>query len=188
MTFFKHKDREDKVVVETVKPVEVPVITTVKQCLVRNNYGEAVRYGYQAALYDFQRAHGLVFPPIWSNRDILERGFKGVPGYLPALFAQLYKLYEPVRFGQAASWTGAEGDVVGILQSIYSDGSLWRLYAHRVATQGNHPVNGPNAYKLLDTDIQVARPAREGPVLPGEHRLVQSSLLVRKEDRLKSPH
>lgn len=187
MGLLKHKDKDNRVVVETVRPVEIPVITTVKQCLVRNNYGEAVRYGYQAALYDFQRAHGVVFPPVWTNKDVLDKGFKGAPGFIPALFAQLYKLYEPVRFGKAGSWNGQEGDVVGVLQSIYADESMWRLYAQRVSSgSGGKYPNGESAYRIANSDLIVSKPLSEGPMLPNDHRLSQSALYVRKEGSAQS--
>jgi hypothetical protein len=180
MTLFKKKPGENQVYVETVRPVEIPVITAVKQCLMRANYGEAVRYGFQAALYDFQRAYKVVFPPTITNKDILFRELKNVGGYLPALFEQFYELYEPVRFGRPGGWKGHEGDVVSLLQSIYSAEPMWRLYAQQVSS--NAPETSArrtkSGVKLRDSQIYVTRPSGESPPLPGERRLTNSNLYV----------
>jgi hypothetical protein len=182
---FKNKTEDDRVVVETARPVEIPVITTVKQCLVKGVYGEAVRYGYQAALYDLQRAYQTVFPSTWSNKDILEKGFQGKKGYTPQLFAQLYALYEPVRFGPPDSWKGQEGDVVGILQSIYSDEMMWHLYTRLIgyASPNGEAVDSSGDFPIRDTSLHVKRAETDSPPGIGQHRLVQSALYVQKGDR-----
>jgi metal-sulfur cluster biosynthetic enzyme len=189
---FGNKDNGDRVVVETVRPVEIPVITTVKQCLVRGVYGEAVRYGYQAAMYDLQRAYRTVFPPTWTNKDILEKGFHGRKGYLPQLFAQLYELYEPVRFGPPSEWKMHYGDVVGILQSIYADEALWRLYTSQVGSPSYGPADGngkltPAEVRIRDSHLYVKRATAESPPGIGEVRLVQSALYVQHKDKPIEP-
>lgn len=171
---------------ETVRPVEIPVITTVKQCLAKGNYPEAVRYGYQAVIYDIQRATQSVFPPNWTNTDVLERAFQGKRGYMPQLIRQLYALYEPVRFGNPARLNGHSGDVVGILQSLYADESLWRLYSHRVGgasspeneegalgTEQEFRIRGSHLY-VKSTDVAI-------PPGLGQVRLDQSRLYVQRK-------
>lgn len=182
---FGNKNEEERVVVETVRPVEIPVITTVKQCLVRGVYGEAVRYGYQAAMYDLQRAYRTVFPPTWTNKDILEKGFQGRKGYLPQLFSQLYELYEPIRFGAPTDWKSHYGDIVGILQSIYADEALWRLYTQHVAgadSGGNHKLT-PREVRIRDSHLYVKRATSDYPPGIGEVRLDQSALYVQHRDK-----
>lgn len=182
---------EGPAVVETVRPIEIPVITTVKQCLARNDYREAVRYGYQAAVYDIQRASQTVFPPTWTNKDILEKTFVGKRGIMPQLLAQLYALYEPVRFGADDASDGTKGDVVGILQSIYAEEGLWRLYSHRVA--GGAVSAAPDvdqAYRIRGSHLYVHQSEGAVPAVPGQIRLGQSRLYVarrRKSDMARKP-
>jgi metal-sulfur cluster biosynthetic enzyme len=187
---FSKEDNGDHVYVETVRPVEIPVITTVKQCLVRGVYGEAVRYGYQAAMYDLQRAYRTVFPPTWTNKDILEKGFRGRKGYLPQLFAQLYELYEPVRFGPPSEWKMHYGDVVGILQSIYADEALWRLYTQSTGSQTYSSAGqkmAPTEVRIRDSHLYVKRATTESPPGIGEVRLAQSALYVKHQDKPMEP-
>ncbi|MCL5984115.1 MAG: hypothetical protein M1143_00870 [Candidatus Thermoplasmatota archaeon] len=187
MSLFKKRSEENPVFVETVRPVEIPVITAVKQCLAKNNYGEAVRYGYQAAIYDFQRAYKVVFSTTLSNKDILDRELKNAGGYLPQLFEQFYLLYEPVRYGKPGGWRGHEGDVVGILQSIYSMEPLWRLYAQQVSNStgggsSGRAVKTRSGVRLKDSHIYVSRTNAERPPMPGEKRLPNSQIYVRTEE------
>lgn len=188
MTLFKKKAGDNQVYVETVRPVEIPVITAVKQCLVRSNYPEAVRYGFQAALYDFQRAFKVVFSTTLTNKDILFRELKNVGGYLPALFEQFYELYEPVRFGKPGNKTH-EGDVVGLLQSIYSAEPMWRLYAQQVSSSSSEVSSrrGRSGVRLKDSQIYVTQPSGESPPLPGERKLASSNLYVHTEEAYQRP-
>lgn len=128
-SLFRQKPTNDRVVVETVRPGEVEVVTKVKRALAKNYYSEAVRYAYQIVLYDLERAYGLNFPSKWTNRDILAQGLGQTVGYLPDLVRQLYDLYEPVRFGRTEDIV--KGDVLGLIQSIYGERKMWQLYVHR---------------------------------------------------------
>jgi hypothetical protein len=113
-------------VLETRRPVEVPVLTETKRRWGRGERATAIRFAYEASLLDVQRAFGLEFPPSWTHQDILERGVTPEMGSVPEFLLRLLALYEPVRYGEEVS-LGAESPV-SLLESIYAHPKMWGLY------------------------------------------------------------
>lgn len=114
------------IVLETRRPVEVPVITETKRRWVVGDRTGAICYAYEAALVDVQRAFGIEFPPDWTHEDILERGTSAAMGSVPDFLVQLLRLYEPVRYGHAAAEPSRSPEP--LLQSIYAHPRMWGLY------------------------------------------------------------
>jgi hypothetical protein len=114
------------VVLETRRPVEVPVITETKRLWVNGERPAAVRYAYEAALADVERAFDVRFPADWTHEDILERGTSPEMGSVPDFLVQLLRLYEPIRYG--ANGADANRSPEPLLQSIYAHPKMWGLY------------------------------------------------------------
>lgn len=119
------------VYVQGVAPVEVPVITETRRRIGRGDYTGAIRYAFPSALRDAERAYGLHFPPELTNGEILAGGFPAERAEVAELFGQLYRLYEPARYGDART-TDPE-TFLGLLKSIYADRPMWSLYIELVA-------------------------------------------------------
>jgi hypothetical protein len=114
------------VVLDTRRPVEVPVITETKRLWSRGHRAEAVRYAYDAVLRDVQRAYHVEFPPDWTHEDILVRGVTREMGPIPDFLMQLLQLYEPVRY--AANPPADLRSPVPLVESLYSPEPMWALY------------------------------------------------------------
>lgn len=120
--------RRRPVILETIRPLEVPVITEAKR---RDGLGDragAIRYAYAAVLGDLERAFGLRFPPHWTHEEIVEKGMRPEMAPIPDFLRRLLALYEPVRYGDSPRDLG---DPVELLVSIYSHRAMWGLYADR---------------------------------------------------------
>jgi hypothetical protein len=126
VSFASRWRRKAQVVVNPMKPIEVPVLTETKRLLARREYEKAVLYAYPAVLLDVERAYGVQFSPNWTHEEVLVHGMRPGMERLPEFLLVLYRLYEPVRYGRNVP---AQGDsLVGALQSIYSHRPMWELY------------------------------------------------------------
>jgi hypothetical protein len=114
------------VVLETRRPVEVPVITETKRLWVLGDRPAAVRYAYESSLADVERAFQVHFPADWTHEDILERGTSPEMGSVPDFLVQLLRLYEPIRYGGTDVQPGRSPEP--LLQSIYAHPKMWGLY------------------------------------------------------------
>jgi hypothetical protein len=114
------------IVLETRRPVEVPIITETKRRWENGERASAVRYAYESCLADVERAFGTHFPPDWTHEDILERGTSPEMGSVPDFLHQLLRLYEPVRYGAAGAEPARSPEP--LLQSIYAHPRMWGLY------------------------------------------------------------
>jgi hypothetical protein len=119
--------RRRNLVAHSIIPVEVPVLTETKRLWVAGRKAKAIRYAYPAALADLQRAYGVTFQPTWTHEEIQVLGMGPAMGDLPEFFLFLYRLYEPVRYGEPERLP--DGDPVELLQSIYGHPEMWQLYA-----------------------------------------------------------
>ena len=115
---------------DTRRPVEVPVLTETKRRWARGDRSGATRYAYEATLLDLERAFGVHFPSDWTHEDILERGVTEEMGSVPEFLARLLELYEPVRYGSSVPATATSPEP--ILQSIYGHPKMWGLYLAEV--------------------------------------------------------
>lgn len=123
------------VLLDTRRPIEVPVLTEVKRLWQRGERTAAVRYGYVTVLADLSRAFGVAFPSDWTHEDILERGVTPEMVPIPEFLHRFLRLYAPVRYGARppADLPSPEP----LLQSIYAHPKMWGLYLHEVPAVAN---------------------------------------------------
>jgi hypothetical protein len=117
-------------VLETRRPVEVPVLTETKRRWGRGDRAGAVRYGYESVLVDLQRGFAVEFPPDWTHEDILERGVTPEMESIPEFLGRLVRIYERVRYGPAVPRDLPSPEP--LLQSIYAHPKMWGLYIAEV--------------------------------------------------------
>ncbi|MDE1820184.1 MAG: hypothetical protein KGJ23_07425 [Euryarchaeota archaeon] len=112
---------------ETVRPIEIPVIAQVKRRLAEGQFAEAVTLAYHTAVLDLQRAYRTQFPAHWTHLDVVQWTRRNNLGIVADCISKLYQSYEPVRYGRASDVQRA--DIVSPLTSLYAQSPLWRLYA-----------------------------------------------------------
>jgi hypothetical protein len=115
------------ILVDRIRPVEVPVITESKLLLGRQDLSGALLYAYPRVVEDLARAYRLELPPGFSHEEIVMRKLSGPLGPIAEFFDRLYRLYAPVRYGSRLTSAGAD-EILGLLQSLYSTEPMWRLY------------------------------------------------------------
>jgi hypothetical protein len=124
---FRRDYTDSPYVMETVRPIEVPVIALVKRHLSEGHFTEAITLAFQTVLVDLQRAYRFPFPAHWTHRDVLQWAARNNLGLVPELLQKLYRMYEPVRYGTPGDIR--RGDVLSPLTSLYAQSPLWRLYS-----------------------------------------------------------
>ncbi|HEV2318083.1 MAG TPA: hypothetical protein VGV89_11010 [Thermoplasmata archaeon] len=145
----------DPIVLERIRPVEVPPLTEAKRYLVRNDVAGALLYAYPQVVADLGRAYGIEFPEGFSHEDLVAQGFSEEMRPLVAFFDELYRLYAPVRYGGRRP-EGTGDAVLELLQSLYSPEPMWRPYV--AAGNGSAPSNGSSFHD----DATVTVPPAEG--------------------------
>lgn len=150
------------VVVETMAPVEVPVLTEVKRQFARGEIAYGIRFGYVRALEDAARAYGLVFSLDQTNWEVLRSTMGSNPrlaGQLE-LFERAYRLYEPVRYGGAVP---AAEPFVALLTSLYAAPEMHRLYASvRYSEAPTAAAAPPNPSTPPELSVPPPPPPEEG--------------------------
>ncbi|MCI4343360.1 MAG: hypothetical protein L3J92_04500 [Thermoplasmata archaeon] len=107
-------------------------VATAERDLADGQYDRAVREAYHRVVLDLQKAYGLSLPAQWTHREFLSDFLRNDMGILTTLVAQLYRLYEPVRYGVRSDWLTE--DPLPILHLIYNEPAMRDLY--RVASPG----------------------------------------------------
>ncbi len=125
------------VVIERIRPVEVPVLTEVKRRLGREELAQAVLYAYPKVVEDLARGYGVEIPPGYSHEEILTKCFTETMVPWAGFFDRLYRIYAPIRYGERAP-TGTPEDLLELLQSLYGAEPMWRLYV----ASATGPTNG----------------------------------------------
>lgn len=118
------------IVLETRRPIEVPVLTEVKRLWQNGEKAASIRLGYVTVLADVQRAFGVQFPEDWTHEDILERGVTQEMVPIPDFLHKFLSLYAPLRYGSVPPEDLPSPEP--ILQSIYSHPKMWGLYLAEV--------------------------------------------------------
>ncbi len=116
---------------ETVRSIEIPVISRVKQRLAEGHFPEAVTLAYHTAVLDLQRAYRTQFPAHWTHLDVLQWARRNNLGIVADCLSKLYHMYEPVRYGRPQDVV--RSDVVSPLTTLYAQSPLWRLYSMSTA-------------------------------------------------------
>ena len=122
------------ILLDTRRPIEVPVVTETKRLWNRREREAAIRYAYDAVLADVQRAFGVTFPSDWTNEEILVLGMTPEMAPVPEFLHALLIAYEPIRYGGMASAATASPEA--LLLSIYSHPKMWALYLAEVPVTG----------------------------------------------------
>ena len=118
------------VILETMRPVEVPVLTETKRRWLAGDRDGAILYAYEAVLADLQRAYGVRYPPDWTHDDILEHGVTPEMEPLLPFLKGLHDLYLPLRYGGIVPAGVPSPD--RLVQSVYAQRAMWGLYVEGV--------------------------------------------------------
>ncbi|MCI4350220.1 MAG: hypothetical protein L3K15_01730 [Thermoplasmata archaeon] len=118
------------VILETMRPVEVPVLTETKRRWVQGEREGAILYAYEAVLADLQRAYGVRYPPDWTHDDILVHGVTPEMEPILPFVKELHDQYLPLRYGGVVP----EGfpSPERLVQSVYSQRAMWALYVEGI--------------------------------------------------------
>ncbi|MCI4347310.1 MAG: PKD domain-containing protein [Thermoplasmata archaeon] len=96
---------------------EPQVISDVRRLLESGDDRRAVLWAFESVLAELSARSQTPAPPQATYRDRLAIGGGGAGGQLPDLLKRLYRLYEPVRYGQEAAPDTRE--LVRLLTMIY---------------------------------------------------------------------
>ena len=107
-------------------PTDSPMFRRLAELLDRGEYAEAVLAAYQGCLTGTIRSYGLQVPVSCTDRGFLKELLRPDMGSLADLLPELYRRYEPVRFGTAS--TGDAESLRRLLRRIFSETVLSRLY------------------------------------------------------------
>lgn len=105
-------------------PPEAPILAEVRRRLDSGDSAGAILVAFEAAIRDFQLAFGFEAPPFWTYSDIFRLAVRTDMGYAPVLLARLYRIYEPVRYGEVRSLPA--GDILDTLRQFYNQPALRR--------------------------------------------------------------
>jgi hypothetical protein len=139
---FRRSNSPPVVMLDRIRPVEVPILTEVKRRLGRNDVAGALLLAYPKVVEDLGRAYGVEFPEGYSHEEILEKRFNAEMRPMAEFFDRLYRLYAPVRFGKRPN-PGSGDLVLELMQSLYSAQPMWHLYVTTLPSGA--PGNGSTA-------------------------------------------
>ncbi len=122
-------------------PAPKSVLEEVDACLARGEYPRAVRTAFTRVMLDVQESFGTRFPAHWTARDVLAHGLRPDSGSLSTLLFELYRLYEPIRFGQASDVV--QGDVREIARRLYAETPIGRRTTPATPTRAWPATPGP---------------------------------------------
>jgi hypothetical protein len=131
------------VILETMRPVEVPVLTETKRRWIAGDRSGAILYAYEAVLSDLQRAYGVQYPPDWTHDDILEHGVTSEMEPLLPFLKELHDLYLPLRYGGVVPESVPSPD--RLVQSVYAQRAMWGLYVEGIRRDDTKLVPPPAA-------------------------------------------
>jgi len=107
-------------------PEASPYFRELRDRLDRGEYAEADRRAFSVAFEGTVRAYGLTVPRSCSDRRFLTEYLRPDMGPLVELVRELYRLYEPVRFGTVKS--GDRDAFLQLLRRLYSETVLGRIH------------------------------------------------------------
>ena len=107
-------------------PEASPYFRELRDLLDQGSYDEAVRRAYRLAFDGTVRAYGLAIPPSCSDRRFVKEALRPDMGPLVELSPELYRLYEPVRFGTTR--TGDRDHLLALLRRLFSETVLGRIH------------------------------------------------------------
>ena len=113
------------------------MVERTRELLAKGEVAAAIRGAFRAAFHDTVRAYSLTVPVACTDRRFMTELLRPDMGKLATLLPELYRWYEPVRYGRSVP-----GDVhafVETLERLYAETSIGTIYR-----RGYQP-SGPNA-------------------------------------------
>ena len=102
------------------------MVQRTREFLDRGEYATAVLYAYRTAFEDTVRAYALEVPVACTDRRFLQQYLRPDMGKLVTLLPELFRMYEPVRFGTSDQVDGP--GLLALVERIYSETSLGTIY------------------------------------------------------------
>lgn len=112
-----------------------PVVEETRELLDRGEYRSAVIAAFRAAFRDTVRAYALQVPAGCTDRQFLRQFLREDMGKLATLLPELYRTYEPVRFGTTDHGDGPS--FLTLVERLYSETVLGTIY------RPNYQPTGP---------------------------------------------
>lgn len=131
-----------------------PVVIAVRELCDAGKVGNAIRLAFDRGIADTVRAYGLAIPLGCTSLEFVSHQLRPDMGKLCELLPELYRLYEPVRFG-GFSPTDPQ-PIRALVERIYSETSLAWVYDPRFQPKG--PADRASA-----PTFSVARRTPAGP-------------------------
>jgi hypothetical protein len=131
------------------------VVEKTREMIAAGQVGPAIRYAYRASFDDTVRAYALPVPVACTDRRFLSEFLRPDMGKLVTLLPQLYRWYEPVRYGRTAPSDGAA--FLALLGEVYHETVLGTIY--RPLFQ----PTGPMKSVKVDSSAFYATSGRSGP-------------------------
>jgi hypothetical protein len=138
-----------------LNPESSPTFRHLRELLARGAYAEAVRLAYRTAFDATVRAYGLTVPPSCSDRRFLREFLRPDMGPLTEVLPELYRRYEPVRFGRLVD--GDRDSLRALLERLYSETPIARIHNPLYQPSGPGAVAGTSA----ESDLPF-QPRRQG--------------------------
>ena len=110
----------------TLDPESSPTFRELRGLLERGDYAAAVLLAYSSAFDGTVRAFGLKVPISCSHRRFLKEFLRPDMGRLLEMLPDLYRRYEPVRFGEERN--GDRASLRVLLERMYSETPLARIH------------------------------------------------------------
>lgn len=129
-------------------PEDSPTFRQLRDLLDRGEYAATVRLAYRSAFEGTVRAFGLTVPPAYSDRQFLKEFLRPDMGRLTELLPELYRRYEPARFGKVED--GDRNSLRALLEKLYSQTALARIHDPHFQPSGPQPEGDrTSAYDTL---------------------------------------
>ena len=103
-----------------------PVVFRVRELCVAGELSEAVVFAFDRAVTDTVRQYGLEIPPSCTSLEFVSEHLRTDMGNLGELLPELYRLYEPVRFGGVPP--AGPRLIQQLVDRIYTETALARAY------------------------------------------------------------
>jgi hypothetical protein len=106
--------------------------------LEHGEYAATVRLAYRTVFESTVRTFGLTVPPALTDSQFLKEFLRPDMGPLTELLPQLYRFYEPVKFGKSGE--GDRAALRALLEKIYSQTALARADDPLFQSRSPQPV------------------------------------------------
>ena len=133
-----------------------PVVSRVRGLCDAGKADVAVVFAFERVFSDTVRHYGLDIPPGCTALEFVTERMRADMGTLRELLPELYRLYEPVRFGGLAP---ADGQAVrGLVERIYTETSLaWAYDPHSQSKGPAHRTFSVGAPTSLEARPELPR-------------------------------